>query len=140
MGDSVGCGVGRGRGRSSRLHSSLSSSSSDSDGESSSSGLAETKGGGGGDDGGGGKDDGDDVGTGNGGGEEGKARRGAAKDRRSTFPPWSYEDHDFFRFEILYESKISMARVGRIHTPHSIIDTPGFVAVGTNAALKVRER
>lgn len=29
-----------------------------------------------------------------------------------------------------------MARVGRIHTPHGIVDTPGFVAVGTNAALK----
>jgi queuine tRNA-ribosyltransferase len=29
-----------------------------------------------------------------------------------------------------------MARVGRIHTPHGIIDTPGFVAVATNAALK----
>lgn len=26
--------------------------------------------------------------------------------------------------------------MGRIHTPHGIIDTPGFVAVGTNAALK----
>eukprot|EP00559_Dactyliosolen_fragilissimus_P002953 CAMPEP_0184862576 /NCGR_PEP_ID=MMETSP0580-20130426/7026_1 /TAXON_ID=1118495 /ORGANISM="Dactyliosolen fragilissimus" /LENGTH=255 /DNA_ID=CAMNT_0027360509 /DNA_START=407 /DNA_END=1171 /DNA_ORIENTATION=- len=29
-----------------------------------------------------------------------------------------------------------MARVGRIHTPHGIIDTPGFVAVATNGALK----
>ena len=26
--------------------------------------------------------------------------------------------------------------MGRIHTPHGVIDTPGFVAVGTNAALK----
>lgn len=33
-------------------------------------------------------------------------------------------------------SKKSGARVGRIHTPHGIVDTPGFVAVGTNAALK----
>lgn len=33
-------------------------------------------------------------------------------------------------------SKKSGARVGRIHTPHGVIDTPGFVAVGTNAALK----
>ena len=31
-----------------------------------------------------------------------------------------------------------MARVGRIHTPHGIIDTPGYVAVATNGALKVR--
>lgn len=41
-----------------------------------------------------------------------------------------------FRFEILHESKTSMARVGRIHTPHGVIDTPGFVAVGTNGTLK----
>jgi queuine tRNA-ribosyltransferase len=26
--------------------------------------------------------------------------------------------------------------VGRIHTPHGVVDTPGFVAVATNAALK----
>jgi len=54
----------------------------------------------------------------------------------STFPSWSYEPRDFFRFEILYESKKSLARVGRIHTPHGVIDTPGYVAVATNAALK----
>lgn len=41
-----------------------------------------------------------------------------------------------FRFEILCESPTSGARVGRIHTPHGIIDTPGFVAVGTNGTLK----
>ncbi len=41
-----------------------------------------------------------------------------------------------FRFEILHKSKISNARVGRIYTPHGIIDTPNFVAVGTNATLK----
>lgn len=41
-----------------------------------------------------------------------------------------------FRFEILHESKKSRARVGRIHTPHGIIDTPNFVAVGTNGTLK----
>ena len=29
-----------------------------------------------------------------------------------------------------------MARVGRIHTPHGIIDTPSYVPVATNAALK----
>eukprot|EP00571_Detonula_confervacea_P006123 CAMPEP_0172314972 /NCGR_PEP_ID=MMETSP1058-20130122/23699_1 /TAXON_ID=83371 /ORGANISM="Detonula confervacea, Strain CCMP 353" /LENGTH=158 /DNA_ID=CAMNT_0013028941 /DNA_START=35 /DNA_END=508 /DNA_ORIENTATION=+ len=54
----------------------------------------------------------------------------------STFPPWSYEPRDFFRFEILHESKKSLARVGRIHTPHGIIDTPSYVAVATNGALK----
>jgi hypothetical protein len=54
----------------------------------------------------------------------------------STFPSWSFEERDFFRYESIYESKISQARVGRIHTPHGIIDTPGFVAVATNGALK----
>lgn len=42
----------------------------------------------------------------------------------------------YFFFEILYQSKKSGARVGRIHTPHGIIETPGFVAVGTNATIK----
>jgi queuine tRNA-ribosyltransferase len=41
-----------------------------------------------------------------------------------------------FCFEILYESKISRARAGRIITPHGVIDTPNFVAVGTNGTLK----
>lgn len=41
-----------------------------------------------------------------------------------------------FKFELLYQSKKSGARVGRIHTPHGIINTPTFVPVGTNAALK----
>lgn len=41
-----------------------------------------------------------------------------------------------FKFEILHQSSKSRARVGRIHTPHGIIDTPNFVAVGTNGTLK----
>ncbi len=41
-----------------------------------------------------------------------------------------------FRFEVLYRSKKSRARLGRIHTPHGVIDTPNFVAVGTNGTLK----
>ncbi len=44
--------------------------------------------------------------------------------------------HAPFRFETIYQSKKSKARVGKIHTPHGIIDTPNFVAVGTNATLK----
>lgn len=40
------------------------------------------------------------------------------------------------KFEILHTSKKSKARVGKIHTPHGIIDTPNFVAVGTNGTLK----
>lgn len=42
----------------------------------------------------------------------------------------------YFKFELIHQSKKSRARVGRIHTPHGIIDTPNFVGVGTNAALK----
>ena len=41
-----------------------------------------------------------------------------------------------FKFEIIHQSKKSRARVGKIYTPHGIIETPNFVAVGTNATLK----
>ncbi len=41
-----------------------------------------------------------------------------------------------FKFELIHQSQKSRARVGRIHTPHGIIDTPNFVAVGTNGTLK----
>jgi queuine tRNA-ribosyltransferase len=41
-----------------------------------------------------------------------------------------------FKFELLHKSNKSRARVGRIHTPHGIIDTPNFVAVGTNGTVK----
>lgn len=41
-----------------------------------------------------------------------------------------------FKFEVIYQSKKSKARVGRIYTPHGHIDTPNFVAVGTNGTLK----
>lgn len=41
-----------------------------------------------------------------------------------------------FRFELIHKSAKSRARVGRIHTPHGIIDTPNFVAVGTNGTVK----
>ena len=41
-----------------------------------------------------------------------------------------------FSFKILYQSTKSRARVGQIVTPHGIIDTPNFVAVGTNGTLK----
>ncbi len=39
-------------------------------------------------------------------------------------------------FELVHRSKKSRARVGRIHTPHGIIETPNFVAVGTNGTVK----
>jgi len=41
-----------------------------------------------------------------------------------------------FKFEVLHTSKRSSARVGKIHTPHGVIDTPNFVAVGTNGTIK----
>lgn len=41
-----------------------------------------------------------------------------------------------FTFELIHQSCKSRARVGKIHTPHGIIDTPNFVAVGTNGTLK----
>lgn len=44
--------------------------------------------------------------------------------------------NNYFRFELIHTSKKSRARVGKIHTPHGIIDTPNFVPVGTNATLK----
>jgi len=53
-----------------------------------------------------------------------------------TFPAW--EPRPFFGFEVVHRSSKpgSRARVGRITTPHGIIDTPAFVPVGTNGALK----
>lgn len=39
-------------------------------------------------------------------------------------------------FECIYTSTRSRARVGKIHTAHGTIDTPGFVAVGTNGTIK----
>lgn len=44
-----------------------------------------------------------------------------------------------FKFELIHQSTKSRARVGRIHTPHGIIDTPNFVPVGTNASLKAAD-
>ena len=39
-----------------------------------------------------------------------------------------------FSFEI--EKEIGAARLGRLHTPHGTIETPNFVAVGTQATVK----
>jgi queuine tRNA-ribosyltransferase len=41
-----------------------------------------------------------------------------------------------FKFEVIHKSKKSRARVGKIHTTHGVINTPNFVAVGTNGTLK----
>lgn len=41
-----------------------------------------------------------------------------------------------FHFELVHQSQKSRARVGKIHTPHGVIDTPNFVGVGTNGTIK----
>ena len=48
---------------------------------------------------------------------------------QSSFPEGAYDKRDFFHYETVHTSTKSGARVGRIHTPHGVIDTPGFVAV-----------
>lgn len=40
------------------------------------------------------------------------------------------------RFELIKECKQSGARLGKLHTPHGIIDTPIFMPVGTQATVK----
>jgi queuine tRNA-ribosyltransferase len=52
------------------------------------------------------------------------------------FAAADYTARSFFRFELRHVSARSGARVGRLHTPHGVIDTPAFVAVATNGALK----
>ncbi|NBV41507.1 tRNA guanosine(34) transglycosylase Tgt [bacterium] len=39
-------------------------------------------------------------------------------------------------FEIVYQSRKSQARVGRLSTPHGVIETPVFMPVGTQATVK----
>lgn len=40
------------------------------------------------------------------------------------------------KYEFIKECKQSGARLGRLHTPHGIIDTPTFMPVGTQATVK----
>ncbi|MBD2844588.1 tRNA guanosine(34) transglycosylase Tgt [Paenibacillus sp. IB182496] len=40
------------------------------------------------------------------------------------------------RYELIKVCKQSGARLGRIHTPHGVIDTPTFMPVGTQATVK----
>ena len=40
------------------------------------------------------------------------------------------------KFELLKESKECKARLGKIHTPHGVIETPIFMPVGTRATVK----
>jgi len=41
-----------------------------------------------------------------------------------------------WNFSVVAQSAKSRARVGKIETPHGAVDTPGFVPVATNAAVK----
>lgn len=43
---------------------------------------------------------------------------------------------DSFGFKVLHTDNKSNARIGEIHTPHGIIQTPAFVPVGTQATVK----
>ncbi len=40
------------------------------------------------------------------------------------------------KYELIKECKQTGARLGRLHTPHGIIDTPAFMPVGTQATVK----
>jgi queuine tRNA-ribosyltransferase len=40
------------------------------------------------------------------------------------------------KYELIKECKNTRARLGRVHTPHGIIDTPAFMPVGTQATVK----
>ena len=44
---------------------------------------------------------------------------------------------DFFSYELLNEDKNTGARAGILHTPHGDIETPIFMPVGTNSAVKM---
>lgn len=41
-----------------------------------------------------------------------------------------------FEFELIKKSSETNARLGRLHTPHGVIDTPIFMPVGTQATVK----
>jgi len=41
-----------------------------------------------------------------------------------------------FKFEILKKSNKSKARVGKLHTPHGVVNTPAFLPVGTQGTVK----
>ena len=45
-----------------------------------------------------------------------------------------------FFVRVPHQSRKSAARVGRIHTPHGVVDTPSFVGVATNGAFEALDR
>ncbi|HOM44006.1 MAG TPA: tRNA-guanine transglycosylase, partial [Bacillota bacterium] len=40
------------------------------------------------------------------------------------------------KYELIKEDKRTGARLGKLHTPHGVIDTPVFMPVGTQATVK----
>lgn len=40
------------------------------------------------------------------------------------------------KFEIIHKDKNTKARLGKLSTPHGIVNTPGFVSIGTAATVK----
>ena len=44
---------------------------------------------------------------------------------------------DYFKFDLLKTSSSSNARAGVFETPHGKIETPIFMPVGTNSAVKM---
>ncbi|EGC31238.1 hypothetical protein DICPUDRAFT_7189, partial [Dictyostelium purpureum] len=48
----------------------------------------------------------------------------------------SYDSSNYFKFEVIHQSKKSNARVTRITTPNGIINQPNFVPVGTIGSIK----
>lgn len=41
-----------------------------------------------------------------------------------------------FSFEISYKSPVSLARLGKLTTPHGVVETPAFIFCATKAAIK----
>lgn len=42
----------------------------------------------------------------------------------------------YFKYELMHECKQSGARLGKLTTPHGVIETPAFMPVGTQATVK----
>src|SRR5699024_6533311 len=40
------------------------------------------------------------------------------------------------KFELIKESKKTKARLGKLYTPHGVVETPVFMPVGTRATVK----
>ena len=44
--------------------------------------------------------------------------------------------NELFRFELIHTCAQTGARLGRLHTPHGVINTPCYMPVGTQATVK----